>query len=110
MPVELHGQGGLQADFTFVGPMVQAKVHADIAQGLQVMYQKAFELAPVDTGFLRGSMSATILPNGEGRMWAPARYAGFQEYGTRRNRAQPFMRPALRDGINFFQSQGYRQV
>ena len=107
MPVRLHGQGGLALTFQQVGLEVQARMQHDLAQALHTAYKTAFELAPVDTGFLRGSMTGTVFP-GEARLWAPAPYAGFQEYGTIRHRAQSFMRPAMRAGIAYLVSRGYR--
>ena len=107
MPVTLIGQGGLRTDFEAVGVAVRGKMQADLHQGLQVAYQTAFANAPVDTGFLRGSMSGTVIGN-QASLFAPARYAGFQEYGTVRNRPQPYWRPAARDAINYYHSQGYR--
>lgn len=109
MGAKLLGQGGLQIRLKRVGPILQARMQSDMTQALQVMYQTAFERAPVDTGWLRGSMSGTVFP-GEARLWAPARYAGFQEYGTVRNRPQPFMRPAFQAGLGYLQSRGYRPV
>ena len=109
MPAELLGQGGLQLRLRAIGPALRVRMQSDMTQALQVMYQTAFENAPVDTGWLRGSMSGTVLP-GEARLWAPARYAGFQEYGTSRNRPQPFMRPAFQAGVAYLQARGYRPV
>ncbi len=56
--------------------------------------------APVDTGFLRSSISTTITGNGNaGIMTAEigptAEYGIFQEYGTSTQPGQPFMGPAF---------------
>ena len=107
MPASLIGQGGLFQSFDAVGVAARAKVQADLVNTLQIIHQTAFENAPVRTGFLRGSMSGTVL-NDSASLFAPAFYAGFQEYGTVRNRARPFMRPAMVAGINYLVSQGYR--
>lgn len=51
-------------------------------------------LVPVDTGYLKGS----ITKGGAGGAWfveAAAHYSSFVEYGTRKMRAQPYLRPAL---------------
>lgn len=52
--------------------------------------------APVDTGFLRNSIKATI-EQGEivAKVVVGADYGRFVEYGTRRAGAQPFLRPAV---------------
>lgn len=59
----------------------------------------AKQLAPVDTGFLRGAISTSDLrnvnqdsPSAEVR--ASANYAIYQELGTSRMAPQPFMGPA----------------
>ena len=59
----------------------------------------ARERAPVDTGYLRASIAATI-DHGSGsglvvgEVTAGAEYAAYVEYGTSRQRPQPLMRPA----------------
>lgn len=42
---------------------------------------------------LTGALSASVDEEG-GKVVADSPYAGYQEYGTRHNKAQPFMRPA----------------
>ena len=59
----------------------------------------AKQLAPVDTGFLRGGIGTSDLRsttenNPEAEVRATANYAVYQELGTSRMAAQPFMRPA----------------
>lgn len=59
----------------------------------------ARERAPVDTGYLRSSIAATIDPGSTsgvivGEVTAGAEYAAYVEHGTSRQRPQPFMRPA----------------
>lgn len=51
--------------------------------------------APVDTGFLRNSIQATVEPGAlEAEVAAGAQYAVHVEYGTGNASAQPFMTPA----------------
>ena len=54
----------------------------------------AKRLAPVDTGNLRSSIQAELRA-GEGTVTAEAEYSAYVEYGTRRNRPQPYMIPAF---------------
>jgi HK97 gp10 family phage protein len=82
--------------------------------GLEVEGQ-AVELAPIDLGRLKGSITTQMAERGS-EVRAPAeaedkigkpggaldahvgtnvKYAEYQEYGTVRNRAQPYLRPAL---------------
>ncbi len=56
--------------------------------------QTAISLAAVDTGYMKSQIRRV----GQNTTWfveANASYSGFVEYGTRKMRAQPFMRPAL---------------
>lgn len=55
-------------------------------------------LVPVDTGNLRVSIVKAVDNNKlEGSVSTNTEYAPSIEFGTRRQRAQPFMRPALND-------------
>lgn len=57
----------------------------------------ARRIVPVDTGFLRDSILVNRLEEAAG--WSievKAPYASFVEYGTRKMRPQPFLRPAIR--------------
>ena len=70
-----------------------------------VVQQRAKSLAPVDTGLLRASITFEVSPNqvdigvhaGEhpGHHGADTAYFCYQELGTRRNRAQPYLVPGL---------------
>lgn len=59
----------------------------------------AKRLAPVDTGRLRSSIGHTLVRDSEGLLalvGSRVAYAGYVEYGTRKMRARPYLRPALR--------------
>jgi HK97 gp10 family phage protein len=67
--------------------------------------ERAAELAPVDTGELRGSISHQKLGDG----WAvvaSAPHAAYVEYGTSKMEAQPYLRPAAQgvDGDSIAQA------
>jgi HK97 gp10 family phage protein len=75
-------------------------VKAGIPGALEVaavnITSKAKDLAPVDTGNLRNSIS--YRPGDKSNemiVGANAPYAVYQEYGTRYMKPQPFMRPAI---------------
>lgn len=60
--------------------------------------RRAKKLCPVDTGRLRSSIAEEVGRDAEGivgRVGTDVVYGPFIEYGTRRMRAQPFLRPAL---------------
>lgn len=60
----------------------------------------AKKLCPVDTGRLRNSIAHTVkIERRESAAYigTNVEYGPFVEFGTRRSRAQPFLRPAVRD-------------
>ena len=62
----------------------------------QAVRDKAVELAPIDTGHLKASIGYTIRQSDMTvQIHADAKYAYFVEFGSRRMKAQPFLRPAL---------------
>lgn len=79
----------------------------DISEGIQKaitvacikVQTQAKALAPVDTGFLRGSIDYEV--KGErGFVGTNADYAPAVEFGTKRQAAQPFLRPAAKIAAN----------
>lgn len=80
-----------------LGQMEVESEKALVATGYKVM-STARSLAPVDTGRLRSSIILTKGRDGQGfyvEIGTNVYYARFVEFGTRRNRAQPFLLPAL---------------
>ena len=67
------------------------------------MTRKAQRKAPVDTGELRRSITASFYNGGlEGVVRASMQYAPYVEYGTRYMTAQPFIRPAYHETVEEF--------
>lgn len=60
-----------------------------------IVAEKARGRAPVRTGRLRESIFARQTGKGTLSVVAGAPYASFVEYGTRRMKARPFLRPAM---------------
>lgn len=54
---------------------------------------------PVDTGNLKDHISVLRVTDSEAVLEASTDYAAYVEFGTRRMRARPFMRPAVLDHI-----------
>ena len=50
---------------------------------------------PVDTGRLRGSITTNIISTYSGEVGTNVEYAGWVEYGTRYQSAQPYFEPAV---------------
>lgn len=59
------------------------------------IYFNARSLVPVDTGELMGSLRVQYLGWNVGRVWCGTDHWSFNEYGTSKMDAQPFMRPAI---------------
>lgn len=54
--------------------------------------------APVDTGRLRNSITHSLAPEEEAvYIGTNVEYAPYVEYGTRRTKAQPYLKPAVQD-------------
>lgn len=69
-----------------------------LAQGALLIEGRAKELVPVKTGNLRRSLMTEVqaTPNGAtARVGTGVDYAPYVEFGTRRQRAQPYLRPAF---------------
>ncbi len=59
-------------------------------------------LSPVETGYLKGSISHEVVSEQEVRIGSSVEYAPHVEYGTSKMAAQPFLRPAFdknKDGV-----------
>lgn len=76
----------------------------EIREATRKVQQTAKDLAPVDTGALRSSIKTQMYPKrNSGVVYTTLEYAPYQEFGTRYQMGQPFMRPAMnmhRAGIN----------
>ena len=62
--------------------------------GSAMVQADAKHLAPVDTGTLRSSIVREVKGN-IAIVGTNVEYAPYVEYGTKRSRAQPFLRPAI---------------
>lgn len=65
---------------------------------------RAKMLSPVDTGVLRSSIQATAVGPRHWRVTVGADYGVYVEYGTRYNRPQPFLDPAVQQVWPSFQA------
>jgi HK97 gp10 family phage protein len=65
--------------------------------------RQAKQLAPVDTGRLRSSITAELIRSGrkpKAVVGTNVEYAPFVEFGTSKQPAQPFLRPAARQVLD----------
>ena len=73
---------------------VETLASAAVAKSTNDLAAIAQSHAPVDTGFLRGSIIAR--PRGlQGEVVSTANYSIYQEFGTSKMAAHPFMTPAV---------------
>lgn len=84
--------------FTSNRAAVLAAVSAANSRALEIMGGKAEsyakQLAPVDTGNLRNSITHQQVDGNTEIIATNVEYAPFQEFGTRYIKAHPFLRPA----------------
>lgn len=69
-----------------------------IQKATQLVQRTAKGMSPVDTGYLKRSISRETKGRGAsvvGRVFTATEYAIYQEFGTSKMIAQPFMFPAL---------------
>lgn len=69
-----------------------------LTKGILVAQDRAVKLAPVDTGQLRQAIG-TEVKSDTAYLFNIVQYAPYVEFGTSKQQAQPFMRPALKDQI-----------
>lgn len=98
--VDTHEVDHLAFDLGAAPGRVGAKVSAAIKKTAHDIEADAKILVPVDTGFLKNSISTDIENNGRfGQMFAEigptAGYGGYVEEGTSRQSPQPYLRPAF---------------
>lgn len=90
--------------------MITYNVNLDEKKPIQIVKEVLFDAVlkihqiakikcPVDTGRLRNSIKFSPLNFGatQYKIYASTDYAGFVEYGTFKQKAQPYMRPALKE-------------
>ena len=81
--------------------MANVEIMPEIIQGTRMIQNTAKDLAPVDTGILKGSiMVKSDRASQTGIVYTTTEYAAYQEFGTSKMRAQPFLIPAFNQHIN----------
>lgn len=86
---------------------LEAKLENAVKRGLilsgQLVAQRAQQKAPVDTGRLKRSITSVPQQTGRGAfkvlVGTNVVYALFQEVGTKFMKAQPYLRPALKESV-----------
>lgn len=84
---------------------LRLRTEADLLRIGTEVQNRARELCPVDTGTLRRSIRMTRTGTRDApevTITARTDYAAHVEYGTRHQRAQPYLRPALAEAVRAF--------
>lgn len=74
---------------------LREKVDARLGEGTEIVAEKAREIVPVRTGYLKSTIMTARRGSLQWRVLTYAFYAKFVEYGTSRMAAKPYFRPAL---------------
>ena len=93
MPADFSQVLSLAADLGKASTEVTKKAAVVVAKVANDIEADAKQLAPVDTGALRNSISATVRTL-SAEIGPTVNYAPYQEFGTHRTPPQPFMGPA----------------
>jgi HK97 gp10 family phage protein len=122
--VDLQGLKGVEDALAAAGPkLAKRAMRKALKAGAAQMIAAAKERAPVRTGALKTSITSStkLSPKEEvgrtriaassvgDRRKGPARYALFQEFGTKNQAAKPFLRPAF-DAANKAASEAFTAV
>lgn len=93
--MRLDGAPGLLNQLRLLVPRVRQAAGDTVAETLLLIETDAKRLSPVDTGRNRAAIHSNLAANRlSGTVEAGTEYAVFLEFGTRYQRAQPFLFPA----------------
>lgn len=92
--IKIEGLNNLERNSNKYSQHVLDALDEAVQRGALKVLATAKELSPVDTGRLRNSIHYSKTGEAEAEVKATANYSTFIEFGTSRQRAQPFMRPA----------------
>lgn len=100
--MRVEGAAEVQRKFAALSGRAQRAVVRDsLRSAARVVVKSAKRRVPVDTGFLKKSITQRVTVQGVSQSYAlvgyrkKAFYGGFIELGTSKMAAQPFLRPAL---------------
>jgi HK97 gp10 family phage protein len=93
--VELNGANYARRTLFGLSSKVKQKINQETMKSAINIQTQAKRLCAVDTGRLRSSIMVQRLDKGLISIGTNVTYAPYLEYGTRRQRAQPFLTPAF---------------
>lgn len=95
LSIQLKGVEGLLNRAKLLVPRIRAGVQDSVATTALLIETDAKLFAPVDTGRLRSSIHTEIAPSQlTAQVLTNVSYAPVQEFGSRYQKAQPFLFPA----------------
>lgn len=113
MAIEIKGLDSLMAKLDSLGGDVLDALGKAVHQTTEVAREDAAAFSPEDTGRLRQSIDRRM-EEGEtavtGTVYTNVEYAVFQEMGTYKMAAQPFMMPSLNANKSTFEQLAHREV
>jgi len=94
--ISVQGAERIAAKFATAAAVVPAKaVPSGLDKAGLLVLRRAKQKAPVDTGNLRASINKPPATPSGVEVISPAEYSVYQEMGTYKMAAHPYMRPAL---------------
>lgn len=106
--VSVHGAEEIKRNMDRFVNKADRNLAFKMTQVVRKVAADAKRLAPVRTGYLRKNITHTVSRKRTfvvGIIRSNARYSIFQEFGTTRNSAHPFLRPAFTQNIDYIQSE-----
>jgi len=92
--VEVKGTEELTMILERLPPKIRERVDARLGEGAEAVADKAREIVPVRTGYLRSTIAAARTSLLNWKVQATAPYARCVEYGSSGMAARSFLRPA----------------
>ncbi|MBU7455844.1 HK97-gp10 family putative phage morphogenesis protein [Leuconostoc fallax] len=99
--IDFKGADKLISKFQSQPAKVQREAGNIILNTAQRVQTRAIKGAPVDTGYLKQHVQAKKSGNLSADVVSMAEYSIYQEFGTRKMAAHPYMRPAMKQESPF---------
>ncbi len=93
--VQLLGIAGIHSMLNGYKPVGKGDLDKRVEMAARLVEADAKRLCPVDTGTLRASIHTVKLADAKYAVGSNVEYALYQERGTHKMPAQPYLRPAL---------------
>jgi len=95
--LKITGLDRLKAGLEAAPRQLRAVANCVVIQQMSMVTERAREIVPVRTGYLRSTIYRKKIGFLGWEVGASAFYAGFVEFGTRYMRARPYLRPAVEE-------------